>query len=133
MTGCRATNQGALDLHLKVNHRGRVEGEHGSQLVSGFELGDTLLIHRKTSAGLSAPSYILSELDHQQIASVLTLDGIVPSDVNDAIEEQVRFVIPSQGADWALFSNTDTLSDEGEYSITVRCVPRDQSSPPPVS
>ena len=133
MTGCRATNQGALDLHIKVNHHGRDEGEHGSQLVGGFELGDTLLIDRKTSAGLSAPSYILSELDQQQIASVLTLDGIVPSGVNDAIEEQVRFVIPPEGTGWALFSNTDTATGEGEYSITVRCVPRDQSSPPPVS
>ncbi|MBS0269674.1 MAG: hypothetical protein JSS54_11925 [Proteobacteria bacterium] len=133
MKGCSATNQGALDLHIKVNRRGRDEGEHGSKLVSGFEQGDTLLIDRKSSAGLSTPSYILSELDQQQIAPVLTLDRIVSSDVNNAMEEQVRFVIPPEGAGWALFSNADTAAGEGEYSITVRCVPRDQSSPPPVS
>jgi hypothetical protein len=126
--GCNAANAGALDLRIKVDHFGNEEGEHGSRLVSGFRQGDTLLIVRKSSAGKRALTYTLAELDRQQIATVLLLDSS-----HISVEDQARFVIPPEGTGWALFSNTSTVEGQGEYTITVRCLPRGLSSPIPIS
>ncbi len=131
--GCRATNNGALDLRIKLNPLGDKNGDYGSRLVSGFEEGDTLLIVRTSSAGTHAPAYTLSELDSRQIAPVLFLDEAARADTNDVTEEHVRFVIPPEGNGWALFSNTSSAQGEGEVSITVRCLPRAPSTPPPMS
>ncbi|MGD9668366.1 MAG: hypothetical protein AB7U75_04825 [Hyphomicrobiaceae bacterium] len=131
--GCLAANAGALDLHVKVSRSGDDTGQYGSGLVSGFRQGDMLLIYRNSSDGQPLLDYTLAALNDLQIAPVLSLDRTNASISQISLTDQVKFVIPPEGTGWALFSNTSTPDGEGEYAITVRCVPGDNSSPPPIS
>ncbi len=131
--GCVAANAGALDLRIKVNHSGDEEGQLGSGLVSGFRAGDTLMIVRKSNTGHRELSFILSAIDSQQITTVFSLDEATPSNSQNPVADQVKFVIPPNGSGWALFSNTSGVEDVGEYNIVVRCAPGDASDPGPTS
>ncbi len=126
--GCLAANTGALDLHLKLKRSNTPEGQIGSGLVSGFQQGDVLQITRTSGRGQRGLSYYLSELDHQQIATVLSW-----ADANTPVRDDVEFVIPAEGSQWALFSSVSADEGEGEFAITVRCIPREDGHPTPTS
>jgi hypothetical protein len=131
--GCIAANAGALDLHVRVNASGSDEGQSGSGLVSGFHSGDMLLIHRKASSAQYALSFTLSALDSREIAPVLSLGELEPSEAQISVEDQARYVVPPGGAGWALFSSTTAANGEGEITVTVRCTPSKSSDPVPTS
>lgn len=126
--GCLAANTGALDVHLKVKRSNAPEGQLGSGLVSGFEQGDVLLITRTSGRGQPGLSYYLSELDHEQIATVVSW-----GDANAPVRDDVKFVVPAEGSQWALFSSVSATEGEGEFAITVRCIPREDAHPAPTS
>jgi hypothetical protein len=125
-SGCIAADAGALDLSVKITGAGTTIGLQGSGLVSGFRSGDVLTFVRTSKAGQGALRDRLSLAallpgKAGGISVVFALDDVV-LDSTCASQDTAKFVVPAEGATWALF--TSGMGDgEGEYSVTVRCEP----------
>jgi hypothetical protein len=135
-SGCAAAEAGALDLHVKLTPVGTQVGMAGSGLVTGFVPGDRLTFVRRSKAGSAGlrDTLSLSALvpgEPGRIVVVFALTDMVLS-VTQTSEESAKFVIPHEGATWALF--TGSMGEgEGEYMVTVRCEPGSPSRSPPLS
>lgn len=134
--GCVAAEAGALDLNVKLTPAGTQVGMAGSGLVTGFVPGDRLSFVRRSKAGSAGlrDTLSLSALvpgEPARIVVVFALTDMVLN-VTQTSEESARFVIPHEGATWALF--TGSMGEgEGEYMVTVRCEPGSPSRSPPLS
>jgi hypothetical protein len=134
--GCLAVEAGALDLRVTVTSAGTQVGMPGSGLVRGFLPGDVLTFLRRSKAGpaglrerLSLSALVPGE--QARIAVVFALSDLV-LDGAEASQDSATFAVPADGATWALFTGS-AGEGEGEYTVTVRCVPGNPSASPPTS
>ena len=135
--GCHAVNAGALDLDVKVNLHGPVGGLMGSGFVTGLRRGDMLTFARKTRPGPTGlwNRVALAVVDHAgtgQIERVFALTEYVALAAEEPFHDEARYVIPAAGIGWSLFSSS-AGEGEGEYSVTVRCVPESRPDEAPIS
>ena len=134
-SGCVAAEAGALDLHINRTPVG-TQVMAGSGLVTGFMPGDRLSFVRRSEAGSTGlrDTLSLSALvpgEPGRIVVVFALTDFVLNETQTS-EESAMFVIPHEGATWALFTGSTSKGD-GEYVVTVRCEPGSPSGSPPLS